>query len=75
MFAAIDIALLTSEINAGGYCPRCNASMVFPQHPHQPGCEHDLALAERGFATAEDRDAARERIQAAHAGTEPPPPA
>jgi hypothetical protein len=76
MFAAIDIALLMSETNGGpdgDECPRCGESMCAPMLPHAPGCEHDQALAERGFDTRASRDAARERIEAAHAGTEPPP--
>lgn len=79
MFAAIDIALLKAEWvsdTAGirqnlARCPVCGACTDWR---HEPGCAMDLALAERGFATNADRVMALSRIEAAHAGTEPPPP-
>jgi hypothetical protein len=74
MTTNIDIALLVSEWEGGGddapECPSCGASGAVHLYPrprgdfaHEPGCAHDLALAERGYATAFERGAARQRIK------------
>lgn len=52
------------------FCPVCREGSCAG---HVPGCQMDTALSERGFCTVAERDAARARIAAAHAGTEPPP--
>jgi hypothetical protein len=69
MMTYLDVALLKAEWAVGG-CPVCSA----PPPAHAPGCELDLALAERGFATQPDRDRARGRLASAAAPTEQPPP-
>jgi hypothetical protein len=64
-------------------CPVCRGGrrLEFEDPDHRPerighsaSCAMDLALAERGFPTQVERDAARERIEAGGAPTEPPPP-
>ncbi len=80
MFSAIDIALLNSEWaatchNAAGArhraCPTCGQMI---EQLHAPGCEHDLALAERSFPTQAERDSARRRFVTTSGPTLPPPP-
>jgi hypothetical protein len=77
MTTNIDIALLMSEWDASTGidetgCPMCGADSsrdhdemgrVIGQLAHEAGCAMDLALAERGFATQAERDAARQRIR------------
>lgn len=69
MTTNIDIALLGSEWH-GHLCPCCGRSdLLEDEHGealppvHEPGCVHDLALAERGYLTQADRNAARKRIE------------
>jgi hypothetical protein len=66
----IDVALLVAEWCTGRYlgCPVCAASTSWQ---HEAGCAMDLALAERGFATQADRDAARRRIENSRLDTPP----
>lgn len=68
-----DQALLLAEgtFTLEGQCPVCGSDLA---RGHAPDCVLDAALAERGWGTRAERDAARERLLAAHAGTEPPPP-
>ena len=77
MTTTVDQALLLAEgtLTFDGNCPVCGGQVCAAGVPrgHGPGCQLDLALAERGFDTREARNAARERLAAAHAGTEPPP--
>jgi hypothetical protein len=52
-------------------CPVCDASFR-----HKPSCAMDLALAERGFGTREERNKARAFIETGALGTAqtlPPP--
>jgi hypothetical protein len=64
----VDRVLLGHEYT-DGTCPEC----CYSRHePHAAGCFMDLALSERGFCTREERDAARARIERAHADTDPP---
>lgn len=71
----IDIALLLSEWawnELDRMCPVCEAGCS-PDDvavPHKHGCELDLALAERGFPTQAERNAARARIAAERARNE-----
>jgi hypothetical protein len=64
---SVDRALLLSEWAArdgrdhDAACPCCRA-WVSTGSRHEPDCPMDLALAERGFHTQEDRDRAREFI-------------
>lgn len=67
-FAAVDVALLMSEFCDDYACPCCGQCGF-----HDAGCAMHQALAERGFDTDEVRNAARERLRSAVAGTEPPP--
>ncbi len=55
-------------------CPACHWFLHDAKEPgvHRPGCVMDLALAERGFATRDDRDRARTFL-AANRETLPPP--
>ena len=66
----VDVALLLVE--GKGHCPVCEADST--QRPHFPDCQLDAALAERGWGTNDERDAARARIQATYSATERPPP-
>jgi hypothetical protein len=57
---AVDLVLLAFEwleTEGGVACPQC-----FGTESHHPGCIMDLALAERGFATKDQRDGARKSI-------------
>lgn len=64
-------ALLKLEWNHDGFCPLC--SHLKPHHAI--GCDVDLALAERGFTTSRNRDAARDclRLSASKTDTIPAP--
>jgi hypothetical protein len=81
MLAAIDIALLESEWGATSQsepwiCPVCGRDMPGlgrQQEGHEVGCAMDQALSERGWATAQERDAARKRLHEATSQTEPAP--
>jgi len=59
-------------VSCEGIRPSC-ASFVDLQKGHKPGCDHDLALAQRGYPDQASRDAARASLSRAHAPTEPPP--
>lgn len=72
----VDAALLKSEWEgrtgfevSGEWCPVCGG----PRPKHNVGCEQDLALAERGYPTQVDRDAARSRLSRQSAPTLIPP--
>ncbi len=72
----VDRALLLSEwgTDFDRECSCCEARASDAQH--KPGCPMDLALAERGFHTQEDRDRAREFVRrkvVESANTLPPP--
>jgi len=85
-----DVALLLSEWVRGSRwaaCPVCEGPQPGGGHEkylarhavnykggHQGDCAMDQALGERGLDTQASRDAARQRIQLARAGTERPPP-
>lgn len=78
----VDRALLLAEwaavdgIDSSRCCPCCEAYVCTGQR-HEPGCSMDLALAERGFQSQEDRDRARgflHRKTVESANTLPPPP-
>ena len=74
MFSAIDIALIKAEWVSDSAGPRKNLARCAVCGPctdwkHQPGCEMDLALAERGFATNAERSEALARICLVSAGT------
>jgi hypothetical protein len=64
-FTYLDKALLVSEW-AEGSCPVCrnpNFNWSGPKGAHKPNCYMDLALAERGFTSQEQRDLARQSIK------------
>lgn len=65
----VDTVLLLVEWDGNATCPVCLAH----RGAHQSGCEMDLALAERAFATQDDRDAARKRLITGSGPTLPPP--
>ena len=72
---SVDMALLLAEWtfrSSVGGCSCCHGDKRDGRH--DAGCPMDLALAERGFATQEDRDRARGFIQktVATAPTLPP---
>ena len=74
----VDKALLMAEWRALRYdgvraCLVCEESAEEP-YRHRPGCVLDLALAERGFATQIDRDAARAGLAALAPTIAPPAP-
>jgi hypothetical protein len=74
VYSNVDMALLTSKWH-NGECPTCRARRtILDEGAHSPGCEHDLALAERSFGTQAERDAARKRLITASGPTLPPPP-
>lgn len=50
------------------YCYVCGGT----RPRHENGCVVDLALAELNFATSDDRDAARIRLEFSTASTLPP---
>jgi hypothetical protein len=82
VYGAIDIALLQAEHAATSFLPTgsgaraCPICLQLEDDPHSPGCEMDLALAERNFPTKAERDTARKRLITATvmAPTLPPPP-
>lgn len=69
MYTAVEQALLVSE-----WGPECRSCKRVSTQGHGPGCAHDLALAERNFATQQDRDRARDLIDRASSPTLLPPP-
>ena len=75
LFAATDRSLLLAEWvkidDIPAFCPVCREGEVAG---HEPGCEMDLALAERAFATAVERDRARLLMAFADEDTLPPGP-
>jgi hypothetical protein len=73
-YTAVDRVLLNHEWSAlrprGGHCAECGGA----EPSHEPGCDIDEALAERGFSTQPDREAARERLRQASEPMLPPTP-
>jgi hypothetical protein len=74
LFTHTDRALLLSEfVDDKGlemaFCPVCETDQ---ETPHTVGCSMDLALAERGFGTAGERERARALIRLASSDTIPP---
>jgi len=75
----IEVALLKAEWNGHDVtdkpaivcCPVCGAHKA--SGTHEPNCELDLALAERGYGTQAERETARERIKMVSGPTLPPP--
>lgn len=80
MYAAIDVALLVSEwvdptwhVKGASSC--CSVCGGLGDRRHAAPCAMDQALAERGFPTQVERDAARARIFASIETMPPPVPA
>jgi hypothetical protein len=74
----VDKALLLSEwviFHTRGLaveaCPVCIRLEKPPTRKHDPGCAMDLALAERGWGTQEERDRARYYLVRGEAATAP----
>jgi hypothetical protein len=71
--SSVLLVLEWSHGHEGGYCPLCKCA----KPTHNIGCDLDLALAERGFTTTRNRDAARDCLRLSEASrkdTIPAPP-
>jgi hypothetical protein len=81
LFTNVDIALLVAEWSTDGdnlCCAVCGRwapgekNVMSDYLGHAPGCEMDLGLSERGFATQIERERARQLIALAEDDTLPP---